>query len=333
MATQQRNYIALLPLTALFLSVQVASFMPPQQGTARTDVATTESLLLGQQHYQPSTKLFAETESEGEGTPSDKEIREKLADVMNLENAAEEEGVEGEVLYDILTQQNPSSATPSSSYSKVGWSPDSYGATLEAATINGWSPKEDYYCWGLPGAIPPLGYFDPLGFARPGTPLNDIKRLREAEVQHGRVAMLATVGYLAGETVPASPLGITGPANDQLQQMPAPAFWFLTVAIGAAELYRAKVGWVEPRPKIGSGTLFTLRDNYYPGDIGFDPLGLKPTENYEFQRMQTKELSNGRLAMLAWAGMCAQELVNHKPILETLSFYQAVYSGAAPYSY
>jgi len=34
--------------------------------------------------------------------------------------------------------------------------------------------------------------------------------------------------------------------------------------------------------------------------------------------MQTKELQNGRLAMLAAAGFLAQELVNHKPILETL---------------
>ena len=33
---------------------------------------------------------------------------------------------------------------------------------------------------------------------------------------------------------------------------------------------------------------------------------------------QTKELSNGRLAMLAAAGMCVQELVNGKPILADL---------------
>jgi hypothetical protein len=50
---------------------------------------------------------------------------------------------------------------------------------------------------------------------------------------------------------------------------------------------------------------------------------LKPTKNFAFQRMQTKELSNGRLAMLGWAGMCAQELVNHRTIDETWDFYQS----------
>jgi len=47
--------------------------------------------------------------------------------------------------------------------------------------------------------------------------------------------------------------------------------------------------------------------------LGFDPLGLKPTDPEEFKAMQTKELNNGRLAMFAAAGMIAQELVTgHK---------------------
>ena len=43
------------------------------------------------------------------------------------------------------------------------------------------------------------------------------------------------------------------------------------------------------------------------GDVGFDPLGLKPTDPAELAEMQTKELNNGRLAMIAIAGMVVQE--------------------------
>merc|ERR1712154_123404 len=142
--------------------------------------------------------------------------------------------------------------------------------------------------------------------------------------------MIAAVGYLAGEGLP-SPFGITGPANDQLQQVPLPAFALLTVAIAAAELKRATIGWVEPNLGSWTKTLWTLRDNYYPGDLGFDPLGFKPTDANAFADMQTRELQNGRLAMLGVAGMCSQELVNHKTIFETFEFYNKVYSGVDPY--
>lgn len=199
-----------------------------------------------------------------------------------------------------------------------------------AVPINGWVPDETAPCYGLPGAVAPTGYFDPLGFAQTGITLNEVKRNREAEVMHGRVAMLATLGYFAGEQLP-SPFGITGPANDQLQQMPAPAFAFLTLAIAAAELKRATIGWVEPDFGNWSKTLFKLRDDYYPGDVGFDPLGLKPADAADFARMQTKELQNGRLAMIGWAGMCAQELCNHRTILDTIEYYQKVYAGINPY--
>mmetsp|Transcript_10395 Transcript_10395/g.13498 ORF Transcript_10395/g.13498 Transcript_10395/m.13498 type:complete len:250 (-) Transcript_10395:23-772(-) len=201
---------------------------------------------------------------------------------------------------------------------------------MPMAAINGWVPDENEPCFGLPGAIAPTGFFDPLGFAQDGIGLNEIKRNREAEVMHGRVAMVASVGYLAGEAV-SGPFHIVGPANDQLQQMPTPAFALLTGLIAAAELNRARIGWVEPDVFSWSKTLWKLRDNYYPGDIGFDPLGLKPTDAESFKNMQTRELQNGRLAMLGVAGMCAQELVNHRGIFETFEFYSKIYSGVNPY--
>mgnify|MGYP001232548875 CR=1 FL=1 len=199
------------------------------------------------------------------------------------------------------------------------------------APINGWVADESLPCYGLPGALAPTGFFDPLGFAQKGISLEEVKRNREAEVMHGRVAMLASVGYLVGESF-GGPFGLTGPANDQLAQVPLPAMIILTLGIGAAELKRATIGWVEPDLGDWTKTLWRLRDNYYPGDVGFDPLGLKPDDAQAFKNMQTRELQNGRLAMLGVAGMCAQELVNHRTIFETLDFYSKVSSGANPYA-
>merc|ERR1712228_919687 len=97
----------------------------------------------------------------------------------------------------------------------------------------------------------------------------------------------------------------------------APFFFaWLATSIATAELGRAKIGWEEPTKAIiknqeieGKTWLSKLNDEYYPGDIGFDPLGLKPQDPAEFAEMQTKGLNNGRLAMIAAIGMIVQEQV------------------------
>ena len=170
----------------------------------------------------------------------------------------------------------------------------------------------------IPGALPPAGVFDPLGFAAKAD-ANTLKRYREAELTHGRVAMLAVLGFLVGEKVEGSSFlfdaSIKGPAISHLAQVPAPFWNILAISIAKLELDRAQYGWVSPRdvPVDQPGL---LRADYIPGDLGFDPLGLKPQDPAEFATMQTKELQNGRLAMLAAAGFMAQELVDGKGILE-----------------
>jgi hypothetical protein len=62
-----------------------------------------------------------------------------------------------------------------------------------------------------------------------------------------------------------------------------------------------------------------LRNRYHPGDIGFDPLGLKPKDSEELNTMITKKLQNGRSAMIVAAGFLAQEAVDGKGILEHFS--------------
>jgi len=172
----------------------------------------------------------------------------------------------------------------------------------------------------LPGALPPVGFFDPLGLAEKATEAT-LLRYREAEITHGRVAMLAFVGFLVGEKVEGSSFlfdaSIKGPAITHLSQVP-PAFWLiLVITIGVLELNRAKVAFVDPAD-VPTGQQGLMRDDYYPGDIGFDPLKLKPEDAEEFNTMATKELQHGRLAMLATAGFMAQELTDGKGIIEHL---------------
>ena len=146
-----------------------------------------------------------------------------------------------------------------------------------------------------------------------------VKRFREAEVMHSRVAMMAVLGYIIGESTPTIAYGMNVHhtiANNQLPEIAGTVLFPFFLAINISEAFRANTGWVEP----GLGPLFTLRETYYPGDIRFDPLGLKPTDPKEFANMQAKELSNGRLAMLAAAGFCVQEQINGKGILENLGF-------------
>merc|ERR1711865_222938 len=110
-------------------------------------------------------------------------------------------------------------------------------------SINGWTADESSFCAGLPGAIAPFGNFDPLEFTKDLT-VNEIKRYREAGVTHGRVSMLAVLGYLVGENFhPLFNGAVVGPANTHLAQVQdiAPFFFaFLTTTILAAELNRAK---------------------------------------------------------------------------------------------
>jgi len=190
----------------------------------------------------------------------------------------------------------------------------------------------DKFAYGLAGVTGPIGPFDPLGFSK--GPEKVVRYYRESELMHGRVGMLASAGFLVQESFhPLFGGSITGPAINHIPQTP-PFFWGVLVAgIGAAEAYRISIGYESPQEAIAvddpdtpenessgwnSANSFTLKDSYTPGALGFDPLGLKPKTPVELAEMQAKELNNGRLAMLAAAGMLAQETVNQKQLLETL---------------
>jgi hypothetical protein len=131
--------------------------------------------------------------------------------------------------------------------------------------------------------------------------------------------MLAVIGFLVGEKVEGSSFifdaQISGPAITHINQVPD-GFWPIIIAfVGAYEAQRAENGWLDPS-KCAVDSPGELRTDYLPGDLNFDPFGLMPDDDEEFEIIQTKELQNGRLAMLAAAGFLAQEAVDGKGIIE-----------------
>jgi len=152
------------------------------------------------------------------------------------------------------------------------------------------------------GILPPVGFWDPLGLAE-GRDEEKILRWREIELKHGRQSMLAALGFLVGEQFhPLFP--------DISDNIPSAVVWqeealrpvlgAIVAAIAALELAGANSAEVGRRP----------------GDFEFDPLGLKPDDADELDELQTKELQNGRLAMLGIAGMVAQEMVEQQTIID-----------------
>ena len=44
--------------------------------------------------------------------------------------------------------------------------PSGRASTAVRDSLNGWVPDESKFAWGLPGSLPPVGDFDPAGFAK-----------------------------------------------------------------------------------------------------------------------------------------------------------------------
>ncbi|CAN0189751.1 unnamed protein product [Ectocarpus sp. 12 AP-2014] len=173
------------------------------------------------------------------------------------------------------------------------------------------------YLATLPGAPFSNGkIFDPLELAVGAEP-GDIKLWREAEIKHGRVAMLATVGVVVAEQYHPFFMGpdYIGPAVGHFQEITAqfPQFWAYSLfGMALIEYNTITKAYEEPSPITGEGG---LREEYSPGDLGFDPAKIKPKNPVRLKKMQTKEINNGRLAMIGIAGMLVQELVNGQDIL------------------
>ena len=179
---------------------------------------------------------------------------------------------------------------------------------IAAPVVPAWNAKSEA------GVTAPFGFFDPLGICP--TEEKDFKKYRESELKHGRIGMLAVLGMLVGEKAGFLFGGsITGPAIYQYQQAEG-LFnaWSYNVVgfILAVEGYNIVKGW-EPISETMESSVGVagLREDYSNGNLNFDPLNLKPKSPAALKEMQTKELNNGRLAMLGAAGIVANELITN----------------------
>jgi hypothetical protein len=163
--------------------------------------------------------------------------------------------------------------------------------------------------------------FDPLRLAEVQV---DLSYARGAEIKHGRIAMLATVGFLVQEYV-----HLPGEAyqNSQPHTCPEscnhPSYtWRLITLI---VIHRLKAPWTVPWAAnfqilllAGCVELATADKTYgdTPWDLGFDPLCFQEGKSQaELDDLALKELTNGRLAMMAFVGMTVQTLLFDKPLL------------------
>lgn len=160
------------------------------------------------------------------------------------------------------------------------------------------------YPANLEGYVGDVG-FDPLRFSD----FAPMDFLREAELKHGRICMLAWTGFVATDLgakiypFPEAYEGLTSvTAHDALVQQGAFSQLFL---------------WITIAEVISTVALIQMlyeESGREPGDFGLDPLGfLTGKSEEEKNEMKLREIKNGRLAMLAFSGVVTQAVLTQGP--------------------
>mmetsp|Transcript_53630 Transcript_53630/g.157884 ORF Transcript_53630/g.157884 Transcript_53630/m.157884 type:complete len:396 (-) Transcript_53630:208-1395(-) len=169
----------------------------------------------------------------------------------------------------------------------------------------GWSTLPDFVKpkSGLEGQLgeqAPVGFWDPAGFTSEGDAY-EFRRRRVVELKHGRVSMLACMGYITPEY-----FKFPGYLSPKM------GLKFEDIPNGLAALTKVPgVGWGQIAAMIGTYELIIYKNttgepgNYGAGNLGLGILG--PVKDPAVrQRKLNAEIANGRLAMMAITGMMFQ---------------------------
>jgi len=150
------------------------------------------------------------------------------------------------------------------------------------------------------GVQAPVGFWDPLGLAKDGD-VDTFKRRRETELKHGRISMLAAMGYMTPE--------ITGKFPGMLSPSQGLSFQDVPNGLKAFSIVPA-AGWVQillfmSYAEVGGISDRTDENYAKPGDFNFKAITSDDPE--VLKKKLNAELANGRLAMMAIIGMFFQD--------------------------
>jgi len=126
--------------------------------------------------------------------------------------------------------------------------------------------------------------------------------LREAELKHGRICMLASIGAFTGQWGLEIP-GYTAVADpvENLNKFVVDypfAFAQILLSIGLIE------GTAFP------GDMWFGKGDRQPGDLGYDPVGAKKKQSpAQKEKAELQELKHGRLAMIAMAAYTSEHWI------------------------
>merc|ERR1711939_568839 len=135
----------------------------------------------------------------------------------------------------------------------------------------GWTFNPNAFAKSLPGITAPLGFFDPAGFcsaengAEGAATEGKVRFYREVELKHGRIAMLAALGFpLAEQFHPLFGGNIDVPSVVAFQQTPLQTFWPAVVfAIAVVEINSI---FAFENPNVEG---WAIRSDHSPGDYNF----------------------------------------------------------------
>lgn len=180
----------------------------------------------------------------------------------------------------------------------------------------------------LDGSQPGDVGFDPLGLSinEEYMPFDSIKWYKEAELQHGRVAQLAWLGFVF-PNIYHFPSDATHNFDElnalaALNTVPQWGIVQIAVFIGAleAQRYRKCIAGDNAAGDVGLG------------QGGFNPFGFDYTEEEYFEK-QVQEIKHCRLAMLGILGVWWQGILTGEGIIQQIggSFVSPDYSAKAGY--